>query len=118
LQIILDGAAAKGDVLGVARLAGVMAAKRTDELIPLCHSLPLSSVEIEFAAEGGNQLLVRATCSVEAQTGVEMDALLAVSVACLTVYDMCKSADRGMEIGGIRLESKTGGKSGEWVRGR
>jgi cyclic pyranopterin monophosphate synthase len=118
LRIILDGTAAKGDVLGVARLAGIMAAKRTDELIPLCHSLPLNSVDIEFEDESESQLSVRATCSVEAQTGVEMEALVAVSVACLAVYDMCKSVDRGMEIGDIRLESKTGGKSGEWVRGR
>jgi cyclic pyranopterin monophosphate synthase len=117
LRLVLDGTAAKGDVLGVARLAGIMGAKRTDELIPLCHSLPLSSVEIEFEAVSDTELLVRAACRVDAKTGVEMEALTAVSVACLTVYDMCKAVDRGMEIGPIRLDSKSGGRSGAWVRG-
>jgi cyclic pyranopterin phosphate synthase len=116
LRVILDGTSSKGDVIGVARLAGVMAAKRTDELIPLCHSLPLSSVELEFEPVGDSVLAVRAQCIVEAKTGVEMEALTAVSVACLTVYDMCKSVDRGMEIGGIHLESKSGGRSGDWRR--
>ena len=118
LRIILNGTAAKGDVLGVARLAGIMAAKRTDDLIPLCHYLPLSSVTVDFEPASDTELEVRATCQVEAKTGVEMEALTAVSVACLTVYDMCKAADRGMEIGGIRLESKSGGRSGDWVRTR
>lgn len=118
LRIILSGTAAKGDVLGVARLAGIMAAKRTDELIPLCHSLALSSVDVEFEAASETELSVRATCRVEAKTGVEMEALVAVSVACLTVYDMCKAVDRGMEIGAVRLESKSGGRSGEWIRNR
>jgi len=118
LQTILRGTAAKGDVLGVARLAGIMAAKRTDELIPLCHSLSLSSVDVEFAAVSDTELEVRATCRVEAKTGVEMEALVAVSVACLTVYDMCKAIDRVMEIGGVRLEAKSGGRSGDWVRNR
>jgi len=116
LRTILAGTAAKGDVLGVARLAGIMAAKRADELIPLCHSLPLSSVEIEFEPASATELVVRARARVEAKTGVEMEALTAVSVACLTIYDMCKAIDRGMEIGGIRLEAKSGGRSGDWVR--
>jgi cyclic pyranopterin phosphate synthase len=118
LRIILSGTAAKGDVLGVARLAGIMAAKRTDELIPLCHSLPLSSVDVEFEAVSETELAVRSTCRVEAKTGVEMESLVAVSVACLTVYDMCKAVDSGMEIGGVRLEAKSGGRSGDWVRTR
>jgi cyclic pyranopterin phosphate synthase len=118
LRIILAGKADKGDVLGAARLAGIMAAKRTDELIPLCHSLPLSSVDVEFQSMSEFELSVRATCRVEARTGVEMEALVAVSVACLTIYDMCKSIDRGMVIGAIQLEAKSGGRSGEWVRNR
>lgn len=117
LQAILDRQVAKGDVREVARLAGIMAAKRTSELIPLCHLLPLSSVTVDFEVEGEGVLRVAATCVVEARTGVEMEALTAVSVACLTVYDMCKGADREIRITDIQLEEKSGGRSGHFVRG-
>ena len=105
----------KGDPLETARLAGILAAKRTDELIPLCHSLPLShaDVQITLTDEGAQ---ITATASTNAQTGVEMEALTAVSVAALTLYDMCKAIDKGMTISEIRLERKTGGRSGEWKR--
>ena len=106
----------KGDVLEVARLAGIMAAKRTAELIPLCHNLPLESVTIDFVFTDEQALQIVATVQVEAKTGVEMEALTAVSVAALTVYDMCKSVDRGMSIGPIQLEEKSGGRSGHWRR--
>ncbi len=106
----------KGNVLEVARLAGIQAAKRTDELIPLCHSLGLDGVTIDFDFPAQGVLAIEATARVTARTGVEMEALTAVSIAALTVYDMCKSCDRGMTIGRIQLESKTGGRSGEWVR--
>lgn len=105
----------KGDVLGVAQLAGIMGAKRTSDLIPLCHPLPLSSVKVELEpdrARGG--IAVRATCRVTGRTGVEMEALTAVAVAALTVYDMCKAVDKGMRIADVRLLSKLGGRSGEW----
>jgi cyclic pyranopterin monophosphate synthase len=105
----------KGDVLGIAQLAGIMGAKRTSDLIPLCHPLALSAVKVELEpdrAAGG--VRIRATCRVSAQTGVEMEALTAVSVAALTVYDMCKAVDRGMRIADIRLLHKAGGRSGEW----
>lgn len=105
----------KGDVLEVARLAGIMAAKKTAELIPLCHVLPLESVAVEFAFLDERRLQIEATVKVEAKTGVEMEALTAVSVAALTVYDMCKSVDRGMEIGPTLLVEKTGGRSGHFV---
>lgn len=107
----------KGDPLETARLAGIMAAKRTAELIPLCHSLALShaDVQITLTDEGAR---IDATTSTSAQTGVEMEALTAVSVAALTLYDMCKAIDRGMVIGDIRLERKTGGRSGEWTRSK
>jgi cyclic pyranopterin phosphate synthase len=105
----------KGDVLGVARIAGIMAAKKTSELIPLCHPLPLDRVEVEVTLEPGGVLL-RATVSTSARTGVEMEALTAVSVAALTLYDMCKSFDRGMVIERVQLEEKRGGKSGTFVR--
>ena len=110
---IRDGAAAKGDVLAVARVAGIMAAKRTAELIPLCHPLPLSGVTLDLVVGAGD---VTATASVRTThtTGVEMEAMTAVSVALLTVYDMAKSLDKGMIIEGVRLLSKTGGKSGDW----
>jgi len=114
LALVREGGAAKGDVLEVARLAGIMAAKRTHELIPLCHPLPIDSVTIEFAFPDERTLAIEAVVQVEAKTGVEMEALTAVSVAALTVYDMCKSADRGMVIGPIRLEEKSGGRSGTW----
>jgi cyclic pyranopterin monophosphate synthase len=112
LQLIRDRAAAKGDVREVARLAGIMAAKKTSDLIPLCHPLPLTGVSIDFTFEGEDCLRIEATARVVARTGVEMEALTAVSVAALTVYDMCKAVDRGMTIERIRLEEKTGGKSG------
>lgn len=108
---------AKGDVLEVARLAGIMAAKKTADLIPLCHPLALSSVTIDFAFASETELEATATCRIDARTGVEMEALTAVSVACLTVYDMCKGVDRGMTIGPIRLEEKKGGRSGEFRAG-
>jgi cyclic pyranopterin monophosphate synthase len=112
LKLIRDGGAAKGDVREVARLAGIMAAKKTGELIPLCHPLPLTSVAIDFAFEGDELLRIEASVRVIARTGVEMEALTAVSIAALTVYDMCKAVDRGMTIERIRLEEKSGGKSG------
>jgi cyclic pyranopterin phosphate synthase len=115
LSLIRDNRAAKGDVLEVARLAGIMATKRTADLIPLCHPLPVESVKIDFAFEGDQTLRIEATVHVEAKTGVEMEALTAASVAALTVYDMCKSVDRGMTIGPIRLEEKSGGRSGHWT---
>lgn len=116
LRLIQCGNAAKGNVLETARLAGIMAAKRTPELIPLCHSVPLTQVRIDFRFVPDNRLEVSCTVSAEARTGVEMEALTAVSAACLTIYDMCKSADRGMEIDGIRLLRKTGGQSGDFFR--
>jgi cyclic pyranopterin phosphate synthase len=116
LQLIRDRKLAKGDVLEVARLAGIMAAKRTGEMIPLCHPLPITGANIDFRFEGDEALYIEATVRVFGRTGVEMEALTAVSVAALTVYDMCKSADRAMTIEQIRLEEKSGGKSGHFVR--
>jgi cyclic pyranopterin phosphate synthase len=113
LAIVLKGDAKKGDVLGAARIAGILAAKRTHELIPLCHPLPVSKVAVDI--EPDQELpgvIVRATVKVSGQTGVEMEALTAVSVACLTIYDMVKAVERGMHIEGIRLVEKRGGKSG------
>jgi len=107
---------AKGDVLEVARLAGIMAAKRTDELIPLCHGLPVEGVAIQFSFPDERTLAIEATVKVTARTGVEMEALTAVTIAALTVYDMCKSVDRAMEIRAVRLDEKTGGRSGHFVR--
>ena len=113
LQMILDGGHQKGDVLGVARVAGIMAAKRTHELIPLCHPLPLDSVAVELVGNADEAAVdVQATCTTSARTGVEMEALTAASVAALTVYDMCKAVDRAMQIGAVRLLHKAGGKSG------
>lgn len=115
LALIRRGESKKGDVLGVARLAGIMAAKRTAELIPLCHSLPLSSVTVDLeTAVDEAAVEIAATVRTTAQTGVEMEALTAVSVAALTVYDMCKAVDRGMRIEAIRLTRKEGGKSGSF----
>ncbi|MEQ9638823.1 MAG: cyclic pyranopterin monophosphate synthase MoaC [Alphaproteobacteria bacterium] len=111
LTAITDKTIQKGDVLAVARLAGIMAAKRTADLIPLCHPLPLTSVELELAP-AGQGIEITATVKTTGRTGVEMEALAAVSVAALTVYDMCKAIDRGMRIGDIRLRHKSGGKSG------
>jgi cyclic pyranopterin phosphate synthase len=117
LTLIQDKRAAKGDVLEVARLAGIMATKRTADLIPLCHPLSVESVTIDFEFEGDASLRIEATVQIEAKTGVEMEALTAVSVAALTVYDMCKAVDRGMVVERIQLEEKSGGRSGNWRRG-
>ena len=115
LDLVVEGNAMKGDVLGAARLAGIMAAKRTHGLIPLCHPLPLTKIEIDINPEHALPgFLVQATVKVTARTGVEMEALTAVSIACLTIYDMVKAAERGVRIEGIRLLHKSGGKSGEW----
>jgi cyclic pyranopterin phosphate synthase len=116
LALIRNKQASKGDVLEVARLAGIMAAKRTADLIPLCHPLPLESVAIEFTFPDSTTLGIEAVACCEAKTGVEMETLTAASVTALTVYDMCKSIDRGMSIGHIRLEEKSGGRSGHWNR--
>ena len=113
LNLILSGNAKKGDVLGAARIAGIMAAKRTHELIPLCHPLPLTHVTVDFTpSRDPAGIRVEATAKVEAKTGVEMEALTAVAVACLTIYDMVKAVDRGVEFSRIRLVEKTGGRSG------
>jgi cyclic pyranopterin monophosphate synthase len=115
LAMIQQGTAKKGDVLGVARLAGIMAAKRTSDLIPLCHPLPITSVKIDLEPdEATNAVAITATVRTTGQTGVEMEALTAASVAALTVYDMCKAVDRGMRIDGLRVIHKAGGKSGEF----
>lgn len=117
LRRILAGTHGKGDVLGVARIAGIMAAKKTADLIPLCHPLSLSKVEIEFTPEAGNnRVQCRASVETDGKTGVEMEALSAVQVALLTIYDMCKAMDRGMCIQDVRLEEKSGGRSGHWRR--
>jgi cyclic pyranopterin monophosphate synthase len=113
--LIRSGGAKKGDVLGVARIAGIMAAKRTSELIPLCHPLPISAVTLELNVEA-DAVEIAATVRTTGQTGVEMEALTAASIAALTVYDMCKSVDRGMRIEAVRLTHKAGGKSGEFVQ--
>ena len=116
LKLVVDGNAKKGDVLGTARIAGIMAAKRTHELIPLCHALALSSVAVDLEPEGELPgIRVRATVRVTGQTGVEMEALTAVTIACLTIYDMVKAVDRGMRIEAVRLVSKSGGKSGDYT---
>ena len=117
LLLILAGGVKKGDVLQVGRLAGIMAAKRTSDLIPLCHPLGLDAVEVDLVCDGErNAVDISATCRVKSRTGVEMEALTAASVAALTVYDMCKSVDRGMRITDLRLTHKAGGKSGEFVQ--
>jgi cyclic pyranopterin monophosphate synthase len=115
LKIVRDGDAKKGDVLGAARIAGIMAAKRTHELIPLCHPLPLTQVEVDVEPDDKLPgIAVRARVKVAGKTGVEMEALTAVSIACLTIYDMVKAVERGMRIEGIRLVEKSGGKSGRF----
>lgn len=117
LEAIASGNAPKGDVLGTAKIAGIMAAKQTSNLVPLCHPLPLQNIDVQLSPDAdlpGYQ--IRATVKTKAETGVEMEALTAVSVTALTLYDMAKALDKGMEIEGIRLLHKTGGKSGEWVR--
>lgn len=119
LNAVLKGDAKKGDVLGAARIAGIMAAKRTHELIPLCHPLPVSQVVVDIEPDRALPgLIVRAQAKVSGQTGVEMEALTAVSVACLTIYDMVKAIERGMRIEGIRLVEKSGGKSGRYRAAR
>ena len=118
LALIREGGHKKGDVLGIARVAGIMAAKRTAELIPLCHPLMLTRVEIELEPrEQPSSVYCAATVATRERTGVEMEALMAVQVALLTVYDMCKAVDRGMTLQGVRLLHKSGGKSGTWERG-
>ena len=117
LALIAQGGHKKGDVLGIARVAGIMASKKTSDLVPLCHPLPLTHVSIEFEIDEANHK-VDASCRAETrgQTGVEMEALCALQVALLTIYDMCKAVDRGMVISDVQLEHKSGGKSGEWNR--
>ncbi len=115
LAVIRAGTAKKGDVLGTARLAGIMAAKRTAELIPLCHPLPITAVSVELTPDDECCVEIAATVRTTARTGVEMEALTAASVAALTVYDMCKAIDRGMRIDGVRVTSKDGGASGSYV---
>lgn len=118
LALALSGDAKKGSVRAAAEFAGIMAAKRTSELIPLCHQIPLSSVKLAIEAdEKKSALVVTARARTNGQTGVEMEALVAVSVACLTIYDMLKAADRAMVIGGVMLLEKRGGKSGDYIRG-
>ena len=123
LDLIVEGKAAKGDVLACARVAGVMAAKQTSALIPMCHPLLITKAEVDCIpvragerSDGCCGVRVQATCQVTGKTGIEMEALTAASVACLTIYDMCKAVDRGMEIGNVRLLKKEGGKSGTWER--
>ncbi|HVO15392.1 MAG TPA: cyclic pyranopterin monophosphate synthase MoaC [Alphaproteobacteria bacterium] len=117
LKLIQEGGAKKGDVLAVAQLAGIMAAKRTSDLIPLCHPLPLTSVDVTLDCDPArNAVEITATCRTTGKTGVEMEALTAASVAALTVYDMCKSVDRAMVLTDIRLQRKSGGKSGTYDR--
>lgn len=115
-EMVQSGSAKKGDVLGIARIAGIQGAKRASDLIPLCHPIPLTRVAVEFALDAENYTI---TCTVTAETvgrtGVEMEALTAVNVALLTIYDMCKAVDRGMQMTGIQLMEKLGGKSGHWV---
>lgn len=116
LRLVAEGRAAKGDVLGIARIAAIQGAKRTADLVPLCHPLPITRVSVEFESDAAAHT-VRCTAQVETfgRTGVEMEALCAVQVGLLTIYDMCKAADRGMVIDGVRLLEKQGGKSGHWV---
>lgn len=114
LDLVVAGQMPKGDVFAVARIAGIQAAKKTADLIPLCHPLMLSSVAVELVAEAPDAVLIRATCRLAGQTGVEMEALTAASVAALTLYDMCKAVDKGMVIETVRLLEKTGGKSGDF----
>ncbi|MEG0476564.1 MAG: cyclic pyranopterin monophosphate synthase MoaC [Raoultibacter sp.] len=123
LAMITEGTAAKGDVLACARVAGVMGAKQTSALIPMCHPLNITKAKVELTpvpagvrADGKVGIHVSTTCGVTGKTGIEMEALTAASVACLTIYDMCKAIDRGMEIGEVRLLKKDGGKSGLWQR--
>jgi len=117
LNMIQAGDHKKGDVLGIARIAGIMAAKRTAELIPLCHPIPLTRVEMDFSIDAAdNRIDCRGRAETRGRTGVEMEALCAVQIALLTIYDMCKAVDRGMRIESVRLLEKAGGKSGHWTR--
>jgi cyclic pyranopterin phosphate synthase len=116
LRLIRGKRIAKGEVLAVARIAGIMAAKHTSDLIPLCHPLPVAVARIDFDVAGANRLRIEAEVKVSGKTGVEMEALAAVSAAALTVYDMCKAVDRGMTITDVRLVKKSGGRSGTWNR--
>jgi len=117
LAMITEGKHKKGDVFAVARIAGIQAAKKCPDLIPLCHPLMLSSINVDLEADEANsQVLIKATCKLAGQTGVEMEALTAASVAALTIYDMCKAVDKGMTISQVRLLEKSGGKSGDWSR--
>jgi cyclic pyranopterin phosphate synthase len=116
LRLIRSGRIAKGEVLAVARLGGIMAAKRTADIIPLCHPLPIEVAGIDFTPRAGGRLAITATVKVTGKTGVEMEALTAVTAAALTVYDMCKAVDRGMVIENVSLVEKTGGRSGTWKR--
>lgn len=118
LDLILAGAHRKGDVLGIARIAGIMGAKRTADLIPLCHPLALTHIRLDLEPDiAGSRVICQARVETQGQTGVEMEALCAVQVALLTIYDMCKAVDRGMTIEAVRLVEKAGGKSGPWRRG-
>jgi cyclic pyranopterin phosphate synthase len=118
LELLEQGGHRKGDVLAVARVAGIQAAKKCSDLIPLCHPLMLNSVTVDFELDAARSTVrIEACCKVDGKTGVEMEALTAASVAALTIYDMCKSVDRGMQIVRIGLQQKSGGKSGEWQRG-
>lgn len=117
LQLLEQGGHKKGDVMAVARIAGIQAAKKCSDLIPLCHPLMLTSVDVSFETDTLNSsVIIQARCKVSGQTGVEMEALTAASVAALTIYDMCKAVDRGMEIRSVSLLEKQGGKSGHWLR--
>lgn len=117
LALIKSGEHKKGDVLSIARIAGIMASKRTAELIPLCHPLPITHVELNFTADTeNNRIYCHTLVKTNGQTGVEMEALTATQIALLTIYDMCKAVDRGMSINQVRLEKKSGGKSGHWLR--
>jgi cyclic pyranopterin monophosphate synthase len=115
LRLVVDGQMKKGDVFGAARLAGIMAAKKTPELIPLCHPLPIDAVQVDFTVdEDRSSIIIKTTVGTTARTGVEMEAMVAASAAALTVYDMCKAAEKGITIKGIKLIRKSGGKSGLW----
>jgi len=117
LRLICEGGHKKGDVLGIARIAGIMAAKKTADLIPLCHPLPLTHVDIDLQTDtDNNRVYCRVTAETDGKTGIEMEALTAVQVTLLTLYDMCKAVDRGMSMHDIQLVSKAGGKSGDWQR--
>ena len=116
LALVRQGRADKGDVLGIARVAGIMAAKRTADLIPLCHPLPITAVTIDLAPDGVDGVAISATVKTTGRTGVEMEALTAAAVAALTVYDMCKAVDRAMRVDGLRVVAKSGGKSGDFVQ--